>query len=331
MDVVTALRRMWRLRFYLALGVAFALIVATLLTYNIRLGLPPTFESRQYDVGLASTSVLLDSESSQVADLGDPKTSAGPWTFSARAQLLANLLVSSPLRDRVAAEAGVPANRLLMKLATNNPNSPIAQPAQGTEVTVKASDPDAAILRVTLNDQVPIITFNTQAPNTDVAARLANSAVAALATQIQQAASADQVPNERKLVFEPLGRGARTSTETRGPTAAGTLLLAVALFAIWCAGVLGVDALARRWRQAGGADDADDEMFDEARVRSASPPQTVALAARARPSAAGAPAKYSLTLPERLERGGEPRRPDADELDRTDAPRKPPVGPRRVA
>jgi hypothetical protein len=254
MDVVRTLRRLWRLRLLLAVGAALTIVVATLLTYRVGLGFPPTFQSRQYQVGLASTSVLLDTQSSQVADLGDPEVSAGPGILTSRAQLLANLLVSSPLKERVAAQAGVDAKRFITELSSSNPNQPIPAPAETAGVVVKRDDPDASVLNLTINDQVPIITFNAQAPSAARAARIADAAVSELGRQIQRTKSTDGVPRQRELVFEPLGRSSRSSTEMRGSTKFTALLIALVLFGFWCVAVLGIEAVARRWRQANEAE-----------------------------------------------------------------------------
>ncbi|MEA2295957.1 MAG: hypothetical protein QOE86_3596 [Solirubrobacteraceae bacterium] len=250
MDAVTILRRLLRHRLAVAVGIAVALVAGTLLTYHVELGAPPRFESRQYKIGVASASVLFDSEKSQVSDLGDPKVAAAPGGLAARAQLLANLLVASPLKEQVAQLAQISPQQLITKLSSSDPNVPMTSPP-ATGVTVRETDPTANILNLTLNDQVPIITFNAQAPSPAVAARLSNAVVVELQRYLQQTASANAVPTFRKLVVERLGL-AQSATETRGPTRMRALVTVLLIVGLWCAGILGIEASVRRWRQIAG-------------------------------------------------------------------------------
>lgn len=229
-EITARLRRSRRL---VAAGLLAATLLGVLLGFRLSAGLPPQLESRRYPVGVASAAVLLDSRQSQVSDVGDPKVDVNPADLFSRSRVLGSLLVASPLREQIAAAAGISPRLLITRLSTNG----IAQPASsppGVGVTVRPSDRDARVLDVRLDDQVPIMTFISQAPTRSGAARLASAAVQELQAYLRQTSSAHAVPAERRLVAEPLG-GAQASTEMRGPGVGHVVLLAGMLFLVWCA------------------------------------------------------------------------------------------------
>jgi hypothetical protein len=247
MAVVGACRALWRLRLFVTLGFALAVALGSALTYEISLGVPPRFESRQYHVGVASASVLVDSPSSQVADLGDPQVAAGPGVLSARAELLVNLLATSPLKEQIAELAGISPTLLITQVGSSDPAQKVAT-TESPGVTVKPTDPEANVLRLTLNDTVPIITFNAQSPTPASAARLSGAAVTELERYLAQAAASEKVPHPRTLVIKRLGK-AQASSQTRGHGPLLAAIVMIVLFGVWCVVLLSIDAMARRWRQ----------------------------------------------------------------------------------
>ena len=251
MDVVTVLRRLAGHPFAVATGVVVAVVVGVLLMFHVTLGADMRFESRQYKAGIASASVLLDSAKSQVSDLGGPQDAVGPAGLQARAQVLANLLVASPLRERIAADAGIPRTRLITKLASGDPSQPVAT-TETIGLTVRENDRDANVLTVRVTDQVPILTFNASAPSRQDAARLSNAAVAQLRRYLDQTSSLDAVPPSRKLVMKPLG-AAQSSVQARGPARLTAIGAALFVFARWCGGILAIDVAVRRGRSAPAA------------------------------------------------------------------------------
>lgn len=247
MDAVRILRQLWRFRVLVAVGLALALTVGISLTYRVGLGVPPTFESRQYPVGIASAEVLVDSPNSQVIDLGNSETKADVTSLNARARLLADLVATSPLKDRIARRAGIAPDQLI---AIRPSVGPVSDPTPlETGATVSTGDPRAQILSVRVHESLPIIGADTQAPDPATAARISDAAVAELDLYLKNAASAGAVPEARKLLVEPLGP-ARSSLVTRGPRRTTAVITAVLLFLVWCGGILISSTLARNWRQA---------------------------------------------------------------------------------
>jgi hypothetical protein len=255
MSAVSVLRELWSRRLLVAVGLAFALIVATLMAFSVKPGLPPDFDSRQYNVGIASASVLIDSPSSQVADLGGG-SQTGPQadvtSLSARARLLANLMSTSPLKDRIADRARIPPNTLIARAPV--PEGIVQKPTPlSTGSTISADDPRANILTITVNETLPILAADSQAPTAAQAARISSAAVAELPRYLKSVASTDRVPNAQLLVVKPLGT-ARYTTVQRGPRRLYAAAAAIVLFGLWCVGILFVTGFARAWRQASDAE-----------------------------------------------------------------------------
>ena len=246
MDVVSILRQLWRHRLPVAVGVALALTVGLLMAYRVGAGLPPTFESRQYAVGVASAEVLVDSPSSQIADLGGGKVRADVAALTARARLLASLMAASPLKDDIARTAGIDPRTFVA-------TAPSSDPSLRPPTLEQSPGPRANSLTVFYNEAVPIITADAQAVDEHVAARISSAAVAVLGKYLTSVAALDKVPDARQLVIDPLGP-ARSATVVRGP---GTLLAVLAfavVLGLWCAGVVVAARLARGWREAVAGD-----------------------------------------------------------------------------
>jgi hypothetical protein len=210
---------------------------------------PSSLQSRQYDVALGSATALVDSPSSQVVDLGGSETvRADIGSLSARATLLASVMTSSPLKDEIAARAGVPPQRLIaISPATASPidGAASAQPkiaGRGIYV-LKATVPALS------SGQVPLIAIETQAPESEQAARLADAAISVLQKHLESTAATDNVPSERRLIVSQLGPG-RAEVETRGPGKEMAAVATLAVFGLGCGAILALVALIGGWREA---------------------------------------------------------------------------------
>jgi hypothetical protein len=261
MEAIRILRRLWRQRLLVAVGFGLALLAGTVMTYSFS-GFPPKLDSRQYVVGVATANVLVDSASSQVADLGGAASLSDVASLTVRARLLANLLGTSPLREQIARGAGIAPETLVAI-------SPEDSVPSGTTVsvgaTLDASDRRASVLNLSVRESAPIITVAARAPSRAAASRLASSTVQQLEEYLGSVASGDRVPDRRRLVVEPLGP-AHSDVETQGPGRLLAVGVSVMLFLLWCGAILAVDGFARGWRQAAdlesdqtGAPPADSE------------------------------------------------------------------------
>jgi hypothetical protein len=258
MELVGILRELWRHR----LLVLVAAVVAALVGYATAFK-PPTLESRQYEVGLGSTTALVDTPSSQVVDLGG-ETGADIRSLSARATLLASLMTSSPIKDEVAAKAGVDPEKLI---AVPPSGEAVGGGSDGAAAKV-LSDPDAIILKARVptleSGEIPIVAVDTQAPDAETAEKLANESVTALKNYLQSVAGNDHVPDARRVVVTQLGP-ARASTQVRGSTPVIGVVAFFVVFLLGCGVIVGVQAFISGWQQA-AVEDAfgDDESFTDA-------------------------------------------------------------------
>ena len=254
MEAVRILRQLWQQRLWVAAGIGVALIIGLIVAYKITLGLPPSVESRQYQAGASSASVLVDSESSQVVDLGGGPTQPDVAQLSVRARLLANLMATSPMREQIAERAGVRPDWLI---AHPPPQIGVAsaQPAPRPAAIISENDRRASILRLHVNETLPIITAQVDAPTARAAARIASSAIGELNRYLQSVTAGNRVPDARRLVVTSLG-AATSATVTKGRSPLLGLAVFVLLFGLWCAGIVVMSRVTSAWRADGDEPDA---------------------------------------------------------------------------
>ncbi len=243
MQIVSILRLLWRRRLLVLMGFAFALPVGLLLSYDVQGGVPPTFESRQYKTGIASAAALVDSNKSQVVDLGGGTDAA---QLSLRARLLANLMATSPLREQIAQAANVRPEWFIAHRPPEGGPATLRTP-EGPGAAISESDRRATVLRLHVNETLPIITAEVEAPDAPTAKRVATASITELRNYLATVA-AGKIPDGRKLVVTPLGQ-ARSATETRGRAPLLGVLLFILVFGTWCASIVGISGLARAWRE----------------------------------------------------------------------------------
>jgi hypothetical protein len=265
MDAVAVLRQLWRYRLFVAVGTALALLVGTLISYKVTIGVPPTFESRQYQVGVASAEALVDSPSSQVADLGGGPVRTDVTALTSRARLLANLMAASPLKDQIARSAGIDPRTFVA-------TAPSIEPSQKPSTLDTApTNRHSNVLTVYYNETLPIITADAQAGDEATAARISSAAVTELGRYLKTVGALDKVPGARQLVVDPLGQ-ARFGTVQRGPRRLIAIIAFVFILALWCTGIVLMAKLVQGWRQAAKAEEGmPAEMPAASAARAAAP------------------------------------------------------------
>jgi hypothetical protein len=245
MDLITILRDLWRYRRLVPVLAALAMLIGLASAYRVTY--PPfKVESRQYLVGLATASVLVDTPDSQVVDV-DPE---GTDTLGLRANLLASLMAETELSSAIARKAGMRPDDLIAIAETpTSPETPLP----------KGDLSGTSVLTVRPDETLPFIKINAHASNAQQAAVLANAAMDALEDYLDSKAAEERVTNGRRLVVSRLGP-ARSGEVVRGPRRLIALLVAVFFFLAACVVIVGGIELARRWRLAAAEQLPDDEL-----------------------------------------------------------------------
>jgi hypothetical protein len=242
MELVTILRELWRHRLLVIAGALLAISLGTIAAYRVSLA-PPALHSRQFHVGLASTHLLIDTPDSQVVDL-DP---AGADALGTRTALLANLMVSAPVRTIIAQDAGLSPDQLL---ATTPSTTGMAVPTLLSQrAAAGLSSPEAYILTVNVEGNLPIISIQAQAPNAKAATRLADAATSGLRKYLSTVAATQQIPSSRKFVVRPMGADVAGEV-VRGPRRLMAVIIVLFVFGFVCTAIVLTSGLARGWRQA---------------------------------------------------------------------------------
>ena len=209
---------------------AIALMVGVAVAFRL-----PSLESRQDKVGVATVRVLVDTPTPQIVDIA-PK---GSETLGARTTLLASLMVDGVVKDSIARRAGLEPSELQSDTSVGTGEPPAKRPDPGeyglaTRVILSGS-----------GDPLPIIEIETQGPDAAAAGNLANAAVAGLRDYLDTQAA--ETPIARRLKVGGLAP-AQAGTVVRGPGGAMAVIVTLVLFAVGCALLLLVRAVARDWR-----------------------------------------------------------------------------------
>jgi capsular polysaccharide biosynthesis protein len=247
MEIVTILRELWRRRYLVAIAAVLAIAIGLMTAYKVS---PSKLQGRQYHVGVASARMLIDTPDSQVVDL-EPKGADGLGT---RANLLANLMASGPVKAIIAEHAGINAAELIA-IAPSMSGGPQVPTPLSQRAAASASNPEAYVLTLRSDEALPIISVDAQAPDAEHAARLADAATTGLRDYLKSVAAAQNVPNARQLVISTLG-AAQSADVVRGPRRLFALLAAMFTFGFMCAAIVLISGLARGWRQAVAAERA---------------------------------------------------------------------------
>lgn len=218
-DLQLMLRRAWRRRVALAAGIVLALLVAA---FVARMG-----TSEQWT---ASARLVLDTPVSQVVDSAPKGADSLAW----RAEILAALATSDPVRTQIAAESGIPFDQLTVSDPTLSlPLLPATLPRRAA--TVAAADATPYVLTAQTDGELPFVTLVASTPDRDSATRLVAAARAAVETTATPPAGSDRV---QEIVVEQAGaiEAERQQSASAGlPRAA---FAAIACFTLWCVVVL---------------------------------------------------------------------------------------------
>lgn len=247
MELIKILRELSRRRRLVALVLGFSLLVGFLLAF--RLGMPP--QSRQYQVSLAASDILIDTSDSQVVAVGGK----GPdlTTLAGRANLIGNLMTGGPLKNAIAKDAGVPAG-ILVVVPPANVNTPGVPPAPVKPPASRGlSDVDSTILNLTVDETLPILHVVAQAPNAETARKLSSATMVALRRYLGSVAASQNIPAAHQLVVRQFGAPV-AQVAIRGLPRRVALMATIVLALLGCGAIVGGSWFARSWKQVGEAE-----------------------------------------------------------------------------
>ena len=249
MDLVTILRTLWHRRALVAVAAALSVLVGIVAAYHVT---PAGLTSRQYTVAVAQARFLIDTPQSQVLAFDAPTTAdaTSASDLASRANLLANLIPTSPVKAAIAKRAGIPPSELVI-VAPRSPDATGPTPLEASQ-EAKAVDRKANIINISLagatDSPLPVISVETQAPRTETAARLANATIDGLGDFLGSVPGTQTIPEARKIVRRQLG-DAQVATVVHGPRRLYALVLPLVLFVLACAGIAFFPHIARTWRE----------------------------------------------------------------------------------
>lgn len=249
MASVTILRELSRHRLLVCLAFVVALVAGWLLAFGA--SVPP--KSRGYTVGVATANVLVDTPKSQIVEI-DP---AGSDTLSARANVLASLMVDGDIKDAIARRVNLPSKKIVAWAGTGDGTGP------ATPLTASSTAYSTSVVLTSDMAELPIIRVTTQAPDVRQAITLANAAVEGLGSYLDTRANDETISDRRRLQVRALGT-AQGHPASRGPGKKVGLAVIFFVFLAGCAVILAISALSRGWRAAVAAENAepDDRSLD---------------------------------------------------------------------
>jgi hypothetical protein len=228
MDVLVALRALWRRRLLVGIGA----VLAALLAYRVAGAATP-------GSGVATTSVLLDKSQSQIVDATPVGSTGLPW----RATLLAELLGTDRATREIARGARIPDAQLAVaNPGLEAPMVPASLPETAAQAT--AVPPDRYLLTVSADGVLPLVSVEAQAPDRKAAIHLADSAVRAL-----RARAAPSNASGRQSFLIKRAAHVEARQEAGGAAWLKTFALTAVLFFLWCAGILAVRAAVAKSRE----------------------------------------------------------------------------------
>lgn len=204
MQLGALLHQLWRYKGGVAVCLAFAVLMSLWSLYHVSV-LPPGLTPRHLQIGAASTTVMVDARKSKVVDLRANTQDLASLTT--RADLLSNVMASSPVRQFIARRAGVAADQVVAtaSLGTDLPRSAL-EPGSERRSSDLIAQTDHYRLAISVNPAQPLIYVNAQAPTGAGAARLADAAVDGLNDYLKMMADTEGIAPRARTRLVQFGR-----------------------------------------------------------------------------------------------------------------------------
>jgi hypothetical protein len=227
-DLAQILGQLWRRRGLVAIGAVVALLVGVSVAYRVT---SSGLEKRSLELGVAKTTVLVDTQSSSVLDL-----TVDPTPLSDRIRVYKAVAMSDPVLKLLARDVGVPPEAIAATAAASGEESA----DQRADAIVQEEDTYRVAYDVT--DEQPTIEIATQAPTAAAAVRLANGAARALRTYVVRQQNAQNLSPGSRVAVRQIG-AARGGVLNSGANVATAALGGLATFVAICLLILFGDRL----------------------------------------------------------------------------------------
>ena len=132
--------------------------------------------SRDWQIGAASTTLLIDTPQSEILNLHASTDDFG--SLQARAALIGNLMATDPVKAEIAKLMGVAPTRIqATSPVTANVPQTLTEPGSGASATDILASADHYKLQLQVDPTVPVLHIYAQAPSGPAAVNLANDSV----------------------------------------------------------------------------------------------------------------------------------------------------------
>jgi hypothetical protein len=244
LELAHTLRQLWRLRLAVVVIALLALLVAAATAYRVSV-LPPSLESKSYEFGAASTTMMVDSTTSPVVNL-EPLFAP----LVNRAGVYARLMTSAPVREYIGREIGVPGEAIV---AEGPPDGTVTraarEPTPGERANAIRNEGKFYRLDLRTQDDLPIVSVNAQARTADEAAALANAAITGFKKYAAALDRQQRVPEDQRVILRRLGE-AQGGLVNSGVGKVVPMMTFVATFGLGLVLLLLTSSVARSWRVA---------------------------------------------------------------------------------
>lgn len=236
MNLILALKELWRRRLLVAAAAAVAALVAVLAVYDVGLA-PPSLSKRGHVEATGSIEILVDSAKSPIADVG---RDLEPLT--ARAGVFARYIAGGNVIRLIAKDTGIPAKQIEVA-------GPVPLPGEATGAGAPPPHLLPYGIEIVQRDALPILNVATRAPTVDEARELAAAAPTAVSQIVASIQRQQGIPDNKRVTFRVLGPAQAAPVAEALGAKVGAVIFIV-LFALLLLLILGAPRLVAAWRAA---------------------------------------------------------------------------------
>lgn len=231
MDLIAVLKLLWARRIALGVGVLLAIGAGVV-----------AMPARRLATGSAVTArLLVDMSKSDVvvAHEGDVNAAADPLPL--RAALLAEVMATDQFRKLLASQADIRADQLDV-LPPSSSSAPTDTLITQEAATLAANAPGPYVLHLAADEQTPIISIEADAADRVGASRLAAASIDVLKSSL----ASHQTGEGPEVTVRTVASPRRVAVVSHAPRRALGVVMAFAVFALWCGGIVLVSGSTRR-------------------------------------------------------------------------------------